>query len=460
MDRSYPYSRRVVSRARLRTRVAAVAAAGLAGAAALFMVAWKPETLPAATASAGTPLLALADSVLDGQARGPRRIYPYSVVPGGVAGQAELARVIRTDRVVAAHYASFDIDKARPVVVDKPRAVHVSYRKGDKVYWTARKVVLAEGETLLSDGRNEMRARCANRISDVSQYPIEAHQPAMDELDHAVEVEEGEEYALGPDGLPVSIDPATGMPRQAGQRFVVRGGGGIGAAPAGGPADTMLAGSSHAGHAPGAATPSLIATMGLSGSSSSTRSLPRPGSGTQASSTASTASGASGAGAPAPSDATSAPALVPDTGNPAGSPLPDSAPALPSAQTPPSTVPASDPAPLPKPTPRPTPLPGTAPSFTVTPAPVPQPGGQQAGSGGATGGLPVTPGNGPLLPQPGPGSEPFIPNLALRPGLEIGAGQPDQPADVPEPGSIWLAGAGLAALYALRRRRPRQADGR
>jgi hypothetical protein len=118
-------------------------------------------------------------------------VYPYSVVPGGVASKAELVRIVRSDKVVATHYASFDLSRAHAVTVGKPRAVHVSYRKGDKVYWTAKKVMLREGETLLSDGKNEMRTRCANRVSDVAQFPVEAHEPSAELLDTAYEGDEG-----------------------------------------------------------------------------------------------------------------------------------------------------------------------------------------------------------------------------------------------------------------------------
>jgi len=32
--------------------------------------------------------------------------------------------------------------------------MYVAYRKGDKVYWTRKKVALHPGETLISDGKN------------------------------------------------------------------------------------------------------------------------------------------------------------------------------------------------------------------------------------------------------------------------------------------------------------------
>ena len=172
--------------------------------------------------------------------------------------------MIRTDRVVAQHYAAFEVGKARAVVVDKPRAVHVSYRTDGKIYWTAHKVMLAEGETLLSDGRSEMRARCANRISDLPQYPVEAHQPAMEELDKPVELDKDEQAMLASEGMLVSMDPATGLPRQLGKRFAL--GGGVNGAPGGAPADASLAADISV---PGGSGFGPISTMGFSGSSSS-----------------------------------------------------------------------------------------------------------------------------------------------------------------------------------------------
>lgn len=444
MDRSYPYSRRLSSRARLHKRMAAVAAVGMLGATALFMLTWKPD--PIAAAAQVSPLVALADG--PHSVRGVRRIYPYSVIPGGVAGKAELARVIRTDRVVATHYATFDVDKARPVVVEKPRAVHVSYRKGGQVYWTAHKVMLAKGETLLSDGRHEMRARCANRISDVAQYPVEAHQPAMDELDNAIELDEGEEYALGPDGLPVSTGGSGGIPRHTGQRSPGRmgGGGGTTAAPGAELADSTLASSAYS---PASA---LSAATGMSGSSSSMGSRPRPAAsappattpGTSGGSESGSSSGSqptSGGGDPVspPSTELIVPPAAPGTGT--GQPPQDSPPELPPLSGAPGT----------------TPVPGTSPDTPLppvfTPDPAPQPVSPRPPIGGD---LPPDPptGNGPLFPPAGPETGPLIPKPPLTPAppLESVDEGPKAPGQVPEPGSAWLLGGALASILLLRRR--------
>lgn len=203
-----------------------------------------------------------------------RRIYPFSIIPGGVADRHELARVIRTDRVVAAHYADFDVANARAVTVTAPRAVYVSYRKGNQVYWTRKKLMLAPGETLFTDGRNEMRARCANRISDVPMYPVEAHGPTESELDSFVAEDGGGLMAVaaGIEGL--DDDPS------AGQRYhteVFPNGAGLlaGAAPAAQPRLSSLMGSAPARY--GSGVSNGVTLGGGSGDGATTPSTGTPG---------------------------------------------------------------------------------------------------------------------------------------------------------------------------------------
>jgi hypothetical protein len=186
VDRSYPSALRIAQRLRFRHRALATVFAGLAGCAVAF--ATMPERAPhaATTLDAAAPAAVAVTAPASGMPVA-RRVYRYSVVPGGAADRAELARILRSDKVVAAHYAGFDVDHARAITVSAPRAVYVSYRKGDTIYWTARKVMLQAGETLLTDGRNEMRARCANRISDAPRLPVEAHAPSPEWLDALVD---------------------------------------------------------------------------------------------------------------------------------------------------------------------------------------------------------------------------------------------------------------------------------
>jgi hypothetical protein len=193
MDRHPDAARRTAGKPRALLFLGAILLATVAAAA--FVVPWHAPR----NASSAVPVAVSADAARAvAQAAEQRPVYKYSVLPGGVGSREELADKASKDKPAAAHYASFEIDKAHVTVVQKARAVHVSYRKGDRIYWTKRKVMLRAGETLLSDGRSTIRTRCGNRISDVPQLPVETNGPGEDELD-----------AIVPAGMPV---PEGGTP--------------------------------------------------------------------------------------------------------------------------------------------------------------------------------------------------------------------------------------------------------
>ena len=85
--------------------------------------------------------------------------------------------------MASAHYAGFDVAAAHVVRVEQSRLVHVSYRVGDKIFWTKNKVRLAAGEDLLSDGTHLVRTRCGNRIADEPEGPVLDNEPAPEVLD-------------------------------------------------------------------------------------------------------------------------------------------------------------------------------------------------------------------------------------------------------------------------------------
>jgi hypothetical protein len=180
---------------RLRTRL--WLGAVIAVAVTVTACTWEPGASTAASTTAAAPTLHVAlNSTAPPAATASRRIYPYSIVPGGVGSREDIVRRVSTDQVVARHYASFDIQKAHAVTVSKPRAVHVSYRKGDKIYWTANKVMLAQGETLLSDGTHDIRGRCGNRISDTAMLPVAMNEPSAAELDESMNVASADDGSL------------------------------------------------------------------------------------------------------------------------------------------------------------------------------------------------------------------------------------------------------------------------
>ena len=84
----------------------------------------------------------------------------------------EAKKAVAGDPVVAEHYRDFALDVMHVERVTSPRAVYLSYRIGNQVYWTKRPVTLQPGELLLTDGKEAVRARCGNRVSDSARFPV------------------------------------------------------------------------------------------------------------------------------------------------------------------------------------------------------------------------------------------------------------------------------------------------
>jgi len=134
----------------------------------------------------------LAEEALDHQARAKGRpVYPYSIVAGGVADARELKWVAEHDPVVAAHYAGFDYDRARVVRLELAKTVYLSYRIGNHVYWTRRRVTLRKGEKLITDGKMTGRTRCANRVEEAPQQAVSAAEPPAAKLDEPMSAGNG-----------------------------------------------------------------------------------------------------------------------------------------------------------------------------------------------------------------------------------------------------------------------------
>lgn len=102
----------------------------------------------------------------------PRKVYPFSVIPGGAYSADELALARRVDRVVAAHYADFDPSTVAVRTLPEDEFLYVSYRKADRVYWTTDKRRIPKGNCVLTDGKHLARARCGNRLSATPQFPV------------------------------------------------------------------------------------------------------------------------------------------------------------------------------------------------------------------------------------------------------------------------------------------------
>lgn len=145
------------------------------------------------------------------QSRNRRLVYPYSIVPGGVASVAELRQAADHDAVVGEHYQGFDYSRARVIEVKEPRLVYLSYRRHNKVYWSRKQASLHKGETLLTDGKITARARCGNQVSVLPQANTSPEEPDMAELDRPDAVASGmESIPSNFENSLLSVDP--GMP--------------------------------------------------------------------------------------------------------------------------------------------------------------------------------------------------------------------------------------------------------
>jgi hypothetical protein len=67
---------------------------------------------------------------------GDRKVYPYSIVPGGVVSDAEVRSTRASDPLVDAHYSGTATWKATRVMF--PTLAYVSFRKGNRIVWSRK----------------------------------------------------------------------------------------------------------------------------------------------------------------------------------------------------------------------------------------------------------------------------------------------------------------------------------
>ena len=145
----------------------------------------------------------------------PHPLYPYSIISGGARSRAELARAIENDPVVARHYADFKVAGTRVIRLEHSELMYVSYRIGNKVFWTKTPLLLPAGETLLTDGKNTARTRCGNRLSVTPVAPVLPNQPrpeAMDAAPNLAEFVTARRPQLSILAPPVALIPAPAEP--------------------------------------------------------------------------------------------------------------------------------------------------------------------------------------------------------------------------------------------------------
>jgi len=134
----------------------------IAGLLLIRVVRYQPEDAITARVVAAVP-----EKVAS--ARSPRRIYLYSVIPGGAYNGVELRSAVINDPLVREHYRDFALDRARTVVLREDRQQYVSFRIAGSIFWSKKRLLIPKGELLLTDGTHYARTRCGNRLSEKAQ---------------------------------------------------------------------------------------------------------------------------------------------------------------------------------------------------------------------------------------------------------------------------------------------------
>lgn len=404
-----------------------------------------------------------------------RLIYPYSVVPGGAHRPEELLRAIANDRVVAAHYSDFDVSKARVVKLPAAKRAYVSYRIKDRVYWTKKKVTLAKGEKLITDGKNYARARCANRVSDSAQAAVSPQEPSPAIMDAPVSTDAATLMAYLPSAVRRGLVPDVlgGSNTGGGSGPVNEGGtpssGFYGRPGSGGAAFLPAAGGSGSGGtSSGGGTPGVGGGTPGNGTPGGGGGEPTGGTGSGTPGTGGTGNGSPGSNPPSagtPGSGTGP--VMPGQGNGNGSGsggsnppshpgggggtvpggnTPDGQPSGGEGSTPPNQ--GGDTGNPSSPGGNPPPGTGSEPNLTPPPQgggatpPNSKPGGPRDFS---------SPEENPYAPPGDEGNETPV-DVTIPP--EGGGPNPSLPTTaVPEPASIWLLSAGAASLLALRKRK-------
>lgn len=109
--------------------------------------------------------------------RSARSIYPYSVVPGGVASAEEVQASVERDEAVAEHYRGIHVSRLEPIRASTNLLVYASFRNNNGIHWTGHPMRIPKGELLLSDGVNLIRGRCGNRLSFLPPSELSPTQP-------------------------------------------------------------------------------------------------------------------------------------------------------------------------------------------------------------------------------------------------------------------------------------------
>jgi hypothetical protein len=109
--------------------------------------------------------------VITNVARIEKPMYRLSLIPGGAKNMFELDLQVQLDPVLQKFYKNFDFSKQRQFTIDKDMDIYMSFRVGNDIRWTKKKVHVKAGESAVTDGEYTILLRCGNMIAWTPQTP-------------------------------------------------------------------------------------------------------------------------------------------------------------------------------------------------------------------------------------------------------------------------------------------------
>lgn len=118
----------------------------------------------------------------------------HAVVCGGIHSLSAYQKILKDNPAVAALYASLGI--VHEDTVAKDTWAYVTYRVGDKFYWTKKKRLIKAGEKIITDGRGAILMRCGNLFAldlgpgspTLSQEPSGVYPPVEPDAESPADV--------------------------------------------------------------------------------------------------------------------------------------------------------------------------------------------------------------------------------------------------------------------------------
>jgi hypothetical protein len=144
----------------------------------------RPSNLANRARSIAAPVTYVTTMVVE---QVKRKVYPYSIMPGGADNLRDAKRLM-SDPAIKANYANVDLAQLKQVKLTTNLTGYVSYRWGEKIYWTKKRLTLRAGETVFTDGKNIVRGRCLNCYSALPMAPIRSNEPTELVFDAPVEM--------------------------------------------------------------------------------------------------------------------------------------------------------------------------------------------------------------------------------------------------------------------------------